>query len=219
MMIRTRISLALAIGTCAMSATAQAVLEPPVMTMACGTTEITGLVVAPKGDRILVLHSKGAELRDMASGKRVADFPYNEDATSTVYYGAFNGNGEYVVLIGFGGTREVWDVKTGKQDKEIRKYTDWMPDAIRTRALGLKKGNTPFDRYYQQMEAEHGGLVAHAEKDGAVVFTDAEGNAVQTLAYPKNKDQHHRAPCLFHEGRFITGTDDGRVLFYDLVKR
>lgn len=219
MMIRTCSAWALAIGMSTMSVSAQAVLEPPVKTIECGKTEITGLVVAPKGDRILVLHSKGAELRDIESGKREADFAYNEDATSTVYYGAFNGNGEFVVLIGHAGTREVWDVKTGKQDREIRKYTAWMPDAIRTRELGLKKGNSPFDRYYQQMEAVHDGLVAHAEKDGAVVFTDADGNAVQTLKYPGNKDQHHRAPCLFHEGRFITGTDDGRVLFYDLVKR
>lgn len=209
----------LAVSCTASFAPAQVLLVPPVKTIRCEKAEITGVVVAPKGDRILVLSSKGAELRDLETGKRVVDFPYNEDGTSTVYHGAFNENGEFVVLIGFAGTREVWDVKTGKQDKEIRRYAAWIPDAIRTRGLGLKKGNSGFDRYYQQTEAKQGPIIAKAAKDGAVVFTDAEGNALQTLTFPENKDQHHMAPCLFHEGQFITGTDDGRVLFYDLVKR
>lgn len=204
--------------TCATLPTfAQAVVDPPVKTIECGKMEITGLVIAPKGDRILVLNSIGAELRDIDTGKRVAEFKYDEDGSSTVYYGAFNENGEYVVLIGFAGTREVWDVTTGKQDKMIARYR-WIPDAIRTRELGLKKSNSDFDRYYQQTRAEQNGLVAHADKNGSVIFTNAEGNAVQTLTFPKNKDKHHLAPCLFHDGRFITGTDDGRVLFYDLAK-
>lgn len=213
---RHLLSIALACSTAI--STAQVVLIPPAKTISVGKAEITGLVMAPKGDRILVLHSKGAELRDINSGKRVADFAYDEDGTSTVYYGAFNENGEYVVLIGYAGTREVWDVKTGEQDKMIARYK-WIPDAVRTKALGLKKSNSAFDRFYQQTTAERDGIMAHAEKDGAVVFTNAEGIAVQTLKCPENKDQHHRAPCLFHEGWFITGTDDGRVLFYDLVKR
>lgn len=49
-----------------------------------------------------------------------------------------------------------------------------------------------------------------------MVFTRKDGAAVQTLRFPENKDTHHRAPCLFHEGSFITGTDNGRVLFYTL---
>jgi hypothetical protein len=194
------------------------VTEPPTRTIDCGKAEITGLVVAPKGDRILVLKSDGAELRDLESGKRVKEFPYNEDGTSTVYYGAFNGNGEFIVLINYAGTREVWDVKTGKRDKMLAGYK-WIPDAIRTREMGLKKSNSDFDRFYQQSSAKEGNYTARADKDGAVVFTDAEGNAAQTLRFPENKDQHHRAPCLFWNGQFITGTDDGRVLFYDLVKR
>ncbi|MBP8822278.1 MAG: hypothetical protein KBH07_01385 [Flavobacteriales bacterium] len=198
-------------------ATAQVVLDPPVKTINLGKVEVTCLALAPKGDRILVGTARGAELRDLETGKRIADFPYDEDGSSVVYHAAFNDNGEYVVLIGFAGTREVWDVKTGKQDKMIARYK-WIPDAIRTRELGLKKGNSEFDRFYQQTEAVHGPFTAKAVKDGGVVFTDAAGNAVQSLAYPQNKDQHHRAPCLFHNGQFITGTDDGRVLFHDLAK-
>lgn len=209
--------LAIAISCSVADAAAQVVLDPPVKTMECGKVEITGIVVAPKGDRILVLHSKGAELRDMDSGKRVADFNYDEDGTSTVYYGAFNENGEFVVLIGYAGTREVWDVKTGKEDKMIAPYK-WIPDAIRTREKGLSKRNSPFDRFYQQTEAKQDGITARADKEGSVVFINAEGNAVQTLYFPGNKDKHHLAPCLFHDGQFITGTDDGRVLFYDLAK-
>ncbi|MBK6753268.1 MAG: hypothetical protein IPG69_06670 [Flavobacteriales bacterium] len=47
-------------------------------------------------------------------------------------------------------------------------------------------------------------------------FSDVTGQVVQTLTFPENKDQHHKAPCLFMDGQFVTGTDDGRVLFYTL---
>ena len=122
-----------------------------------------------------------------------------------------------MVLIGHAGTREVWDVQTGKRDKMLALYK-WIPDAIRTRALGLKKGNSDFDRFYQQGEAKHNGITAKADQDGSVVFTNADGSALQTLTFPENRDKQHLAPCLFHEGQFITGTDNGRVLFYDLIK-
>ncbi len=209
---------ALALSCITFSTAGQVVLVPPAKTISTGKAEVSCLAIAPKGDRILVGTSKGAELYDIEKGKRVASFPYDEDGSTAVYYAAFNENGEYVVLIGFAGTREVWDVKTGKQDKMIARYK-WIPDAIRTRELGLKKGNSDFDRFYQQSEAEHNGITARAGKNGDVVFIDADGNAVQNLTYPENKDQHHLAPCLFHEGWFITGTDNGRVLFYDLAKR
>ncbi len=214
---RTTILIAAIAGLSAFS-NAQVVLTPPARTINTGKAEVTCVAIAPKGDRILVGTARGAQLYDIASGKRVVAFPYDEDGSGVVYHAAFNENGEYVVLIGFAGTREVWDVKNGKQDKMLAKHR-WIPDAIRTRGLGLKKGNSEFDRFYQQAEAEHDGITARAGKNGEVVFIDADGNAVQSLAYPENKDQHHRAPCLFHGGQFITGTDDGRVLFYDLVKR
>ena len=207
------------LGTLTLSFTlhAQAVLDPPAKTIKCSKAEITYLAIAPKGDRILICHEKGAELRDLDSGKLIADFPYDEDGTSTVYYGAFNENGEYVVLIGYTGKREVWDVKTGKRDKNLALYK-WIPDAIRTKELGLKMSNSAFDRFYLQTEAKEGELTAHAVKDGAVVFTAADGNAVQTLSFPDNKDKQHLAPCLFWNGQFITATDNGKVHFYDLVK-
>jgi hypothetical protein len=84
------------------------------------------------------------------------------------------------------------------------------------KALGLKMGNSTFDRYYQQMEARHDGMIAKADKDGSVVFTNAEGAAVQTLRFPENKDPSYRAPCLFSGTDFITGTDNGRVMFFTL---
>ncbi|HEX2616457.1 MAG TPA: hypothetical protein VHL57_02890, partial [Flavobacteriales bacterium] len=110
--------------------------------------------------------------------------------------------------------REVWSA-AGEQEKMLNKHK-WIPDATRTRELGLKLGNSTFDRFYQQAEAKHGDITAKADKDGMVVFTNAEGAAIQTLKYPENKDQHHRAPCLYWDKWFITGTDDGRVLFYEL---
>lgn len=200
------------------NASAQVVLEPAAKVIKLGKVEVTCLAIAPKGDRILIGTSAGAELRDIDTGKRIAEFRYDEDGTSTVYYAAFNENGEFVVLIGYSGKREVWDVKTGKQDKMLALYK-WIPDAVRTRDLGLVKANSAFDRFYQQPQAEHDGITARADKAGSVVFTDGAGSALQTLTYPDNKDKHHLAPCLFYDGSFITGTDDGQVLFYDLAKR
>ncbi len=199
------------------SAPAQVVLPTAAKVINLGKGQVNCIAMAPKGDRILVGTDRGAELRDTESGKRVAAFLYDEDGSTAVYYAAFNENGEYVVLIGFAGTREVWDVKTGKRDKMLSLYK-WIPDAIRTRDMGLKKGNSGFDRFYQQAEAKHGAITAKAAGNGAVVFTDADGNALQTLSFPENKDRLYMAPCLFDNGRFITGTDDGRVLFYPLAK-
>jgi len=193
----------------------QVVLEPPAKTIKCDKAEVTCLAMAPKGDRILVGTDKGAELRDLNTGKRIASFSFNEDGSTVVYYCAFNENGEYVVLIGLTGKREVWEANTGKQDKMLAQQK-WIPDAVRVKQLGLKMGNSNFDRFYQQMEAKRGDVTAKADKDGVVVFTDKNGAAVQTLKYPENKDQHHRAPCYFIDKWFITGTDDGRVLFYEL---
>jgi len=52
-------------------------------------------------------------------------------------------------------------------------------------------------------------------KYGSIVF-EKEGQVTWKLTYPETKDQHHRSPLLFWEEWFITGTDDGRVLFYAL---
>ncbi|MFT3884732.1 MAG: hypothetical protein QM724_04680 [Flavobacteriales bacterium] len=206
---------ALAFAALALSTSAQAVIEPAARTIKCDKAEVTCLALAPKGDRILVGTDKGAELRDITTGKRVSVFPFNEDGSTVVYHCAFNDNGEYVVLIGLTGKREVWGANTGKQDKMLYEHK-WIPDAVRVKQLGLKMGNSSFDRFYQQLEAKHGDITAKADKDGVVVFTNAEGATIQTLKYPENKDQHHRAPCLFADKWFITGTDDGRVLFYDV---
>jgi WD40 repeat protein len=194
---------------------AQAVLEPATRTIQLAKAEVTCLVVSPKGDRILVGTDKGAELIDLKSGKRVHHFDFQEDNSTVVYHAIFNDNGEYVMLAGFTGKREVFDVKTGQKEGDMARFR-WLPNSLAMKTLGLKVGNSTFDRYYQQMEARHESVVAKADKDGSIVFTNAEGAAVQTLRFPENKDQSYRAPCLFHGTDFITGTDNGRVMFFSL---
>lgn len=196
-------------------ANAQAVLEPARQVIKGDKLEVTCLAMAPKGDRVLVGTSKGAYLYDLASGKKLMTFPFNEDESTTVYHVAFNENGEYVVLIGFTGKRAVFDVKSGKQDKDLMNHR-WIPDPRALKAMGLAMGNSSFDRFYQQSEATRNGIRAKADKNGAVSFTDANGVEVQRLSFAENKDQHHRAPCLFTDTQFVTGTDDGQVFFYDL---
>lgn len=201
--------------TAAVPVSAQAVLEPAARTITCQKAEVTCLAISPKGDRILVGMNKGADLMDLETGKRVYHFDFNEDGSTAVYHCIFNENGEFLMLAGFTGKREVFDVKTGKQDRNLGPIK-WLPNSLAMKAMGLKLGNSPFDRYYQQEEAKHGDITAKADKDGTVVFTGKDGAAIQTLKFPENKDQHHRAPCLFTDTQFITGTDDGRVMFYTL---
>ncbi|MBK9076786.1 MAG: hypothetical protein IPL77_17775 [Flavobacteriales bacterium] len=197
------------------NAQAQVVVEPAALTLRLAKCEVTCLALAPKGDRILIGTDKGAELWDIQSAKKVQTFVYNEDGSSTVYHAAFNENGEYVVLIGHSGKRVVGDVKNGKMDRVLNTYT-WLPDPRAVKAMGFDMKNSTFDRFYQQLQAKHGDITARSGAKGTVEFSDATGQVVQTLTFPENKDQHHKAPCLFMDGQFVTGTDDGRVLFYTL---
>lgn len=194
---------------------AQVVDDTPARTIRTSKAAITALAVAPKGDRLLVGLDKGAELIDLESGRRVYTFPYSEDGGTAVYHVAFNENGEYVVLIGHSGKRAVWSASTGKQDKVITPHR-WIPDPRQVKAMGLDMKNSTFDRFYQQTAAAVGAFQATAAVHGAVQFTGEDGKVVQKLEFPTNKDQHHRAPLLVHDGHLLVGTDDGRVLFYPL---
>ena len=200
----------------ARQASAQAVLEPIARTIECGKAEVVFLAVAPKGDRLLVGTAKGADVMDLETGKRVFHLAFMEDDNETVYYAQFNDNGEYVMLSGFTGKREIWDMKTGKKEGGNLSNFPWMPNSLAMKKLNMKIGNSPFDRFYQQERAQHGELTAQADKNGAVVFTGKDGAAVQTLLFLENKDQQHRSPCVFNGNEFITGTDNGKVLFYTL---
>ena len=197
-------------------ASAQAVLEPVTRTIQCEKAEVLFLTVAPKGDRILVGTTKGADVIDLTSGKRVFHLEFVQDNSTAVYYAMFNDNGEYVMLAGFTGKREIWDMKNGTKEGGNLSNFRWMPNSLAMKERNLKIGNSPFDRFYQQESAQHGDITAKADKNGAIVFTGKDGVSVQTLLFPENKDQQHRSPCLFQGNEFITGTDNGKVLFYTL---
>ena len=214
MSIRTSLTALLVLAAPFFSA-AQVVPVPATATIRTAKAEVTALAVAPKGDNLLVGHDKGAELYDLASGKRVHAFPYSEDGSTAVYYVAFNENGEYVVLIGHSGKRVVFDVKTGKQETVLNKHR-WVPDPRAVKAMGLDMSNSTFDRFYQQSEVRTGDHAVRSVKNGAVEFTDADGKAVQRIEAPENKDQHHLAPLLVWGGSLYVGQDDGRVLVYGL---
>ena len=198
----------------AVSLNAQAVLEPVARTMQCEKAEVLFLTVAPKGDRILVGTTKGADVMDLVSGKRVFHLDFMEDNSPAVYYALFNDNGEYVMLAGFTGKREIWDMKKGTKEGGNLSNFDWMPNSLAMKKLNLKIGNSPFDRFYQQAELKDGDRLFRAVKDGVVEVTDAEGKVVQRLQFPENKDQHHRAPLLRWQDWLLVGADDGRVLFF-----
>ena len=194
---------------------AQVVGDDPARTMRTTKTEVVALAISPKGDHLLVGLDKGAELYDLQSGKRIHAFPYSEDGGTAVYHVAFNENGEYVVLIGHSGKRTVWSVKTGKQEKVIADHR-WIPDPRAVKAMGLDMKNSTFDRFYQQSETTLGAYVLRTGTYGSIEFVDGDGKVVQKLEVPGTKDQHHRSPLLVWQEWLITGTDDGRVLFYAL---
>ena len=194
---------------------AQVVDPTPARTIKTTKAVVVSMAVSPKGDQLLVGLNKGAELYDLESGKRVHAFPYSEDGGTAVYHVGFNDNGEFAVLIGHSGKRTVWGVKSGKQEKVISDHR-WVPDPRAVKAMGLDMKNSTFDRFYQQSELALAGHTARAGKHGLVEIIDGDGIVAQKLAFPENKDQHHRSPLYLWDGHLLVGTDDGRVLFYAL---
>jgi WD40 repeat protein len=192
------------------------VSQTPSRTIRTGRMAVTALAVSPKGDHVLVGLADGAVYHDIGSGKKVHAFGYSEDGGTAVYYVAFNENGEFAVLIGHSGKRTVWNTVTGEQDKMINPHR-WIPDPREVKAMGLEMSNSTFDRFYQQTEVRIGDVLVRSGKKGIVEFLDADGKVIRTLDFPENKDQHHRAPLLLWEGALLVGTDDGRVMFYDVL--
>ena len=195
---------------------AQTVSEAPSRTIATGKAELTAFAIAPKGDRLLVGTDNGAGLFEIESGKKIYALAYNEDKGTAVYYVAFNENGEYAVLMGHSGKRTVWNLTDGKQERVITSFR-WIPDPRSVKAMGLDMSNSTFDRFYQQGEVKIGDVTVRAGKNGIVEFVGADGKVQRTITFPENKDQHHRAPLFVWEGKLLIGTDNGNVVFYDLL--
>lgn len=204
------------IGFCVSAVISAQVAEAPTRTINVGKAEVTALAISPKGDQVLVGLNDGAVLIDLESGKKVHNFTYNEDGGTAVYHVGFNDNGEFAVLIGHSGKRTVWNVSSGKQEKVITPHR-WIPDPRQVKAMGLSMSNSTFDRFYQQTEVTVGGMTLRSAKNGAVEFVDADGKVDRTITFPENKDQHHRAPLLLWEGALLIGTDNGQVLFYNVL--
>jgi len=195
---------------------AQTVSEAPSRTIKTGKAAVTAFAIAPKGDRVLVGTNNGAILHEIESGKKLYAFPYGEDGATAVYHVGFNDNGEFVVLIGPSGKRTVWSAAHGAQEKVITPHR-WIPDPRAVKAMGLEMSNSAFDRFYQQTEVKIGEVTVRAAKKGVVEFVGTDGKVSRTITFPENKDQHHQAPLLVWENFLLIGTDDGRVLFYEVL--
>ena len=195
---------------------AQTLFEAPSRTIKTGKAAVTALAIAPKGDRVLVGTNNGAILHEIESGKKLYAFPYGEDGATAVYHVGFNDNGEFVVLIGPSGKRTVWSAANGAQEKVITPHR-WIPDPRAVKAMGLEMSNSAFDRFYQQTEVKISEVTVRAAKKGVVEFVGTDGKVSRTITFPENKDQHHQAPLLVWENFLLIGTDDGRVLFYEVL--
>lgn len=188
----------------------------PARTIHTGKAEITAFTISPKGDHVLIGLNNGAALHHIESGKKVHAMTYAEDGGTAVYQVGFNDNGEFAVLIGHSGKRTVWSMTSGKQDKAINPHR-WIPDPRAVKAMGLDMSNSTFDRFYQQKEVRIGEVLVRSIKNGSVEFVGADGKVTRTLTFPENKDQHHLAPLLLWEKQLLVGTDNGNVLFYDVL--
>jgi len=195
---------------------AQTVSEAPSRTIKTGKAAVTAFAIAPKGDRVLVGTNNGAILHEIESGKKLYAFPYGEDGATAVYHVGFNDNGEFVVLIGPSGKRTVWSAANGAQEKVITPHR-WIPDPRAVKAMGLEMSNSAFDRFYQQTEVKISEVTVRAAKKGVVEFVGTDGKVSRTITFPENKDQHHQAPLLVWDSFLLIGTDDGRVLFYEVL--
>jgi len=192
------------------------VSESASRTIHTGKAEVMALAISPKGDHVLVGSNNGAVFHDMESGKKVYSFPYAEDGGTAVYYVGFNDNGEFAVLIGHTGKRNVWNMASGKQDKIINPHR-WIPDARAMKTMGFNMSNTTFDRFYQQKEVRIGDVLVRSVKNGSVEFVGTDDKVTRTMIFPENKDQHHLAPLLLWDKYLLVGTDNGNVLFYDVL--
>lgn len=209
-------SLPFAILACIPALLSAQVSESPSRTIRTGKAEVTALAIAPKGDHVLVGLNNGAVLHHIESGKKVYGLTYSEDGGTAVYHVGFNENGEFAVLIGHSGKRTVWSMTTGKQDKVINPHR-WIPDPRAVKAMGLDMSNSTFDRFYQQKEVKIGDVLVRSVKNGSVEFVGPDGKVARTITFPDNKDQHHLAPLLLWEKQLLVGTDNGNVLFYDVL--
>ncbi|MFN3875037.1 MAG: hypothetical protein ACK4L7_03870, partial [Flavobacteriales bacterium] len=82
---RTGLLAALAAILLPLLAGAQVITLPAERILRASKAEVTCLAASPKGDRLLAGLSKGAELIDLESGKKLLTLPYNEDGSSAVY--------------------------------------------------------------------------------------------------------------------------------------
>ena len=105
---RTIISLAASLLASALSA--QALLEPPDKTVKVSKEKVNCIHISPRGDQAIVGTSDGADLIDINTGKLVHHFKFMEDQQSEVWHAQFNDNGEWVMLAGFTGKRQVWNL-------------------------------------------------------------------------------------------------------------
>lgn len=169
----------------AVSLNAQAVLEPVTRTMQCEKAEVLFLTVAPKGDRHTGRHFQGGRCDGPRLWQACLPSGLHEDNSPAVYYALFNDNGEYVMLAGFTGKREIWDMKKGGKEGGNLSNFSWMPNSLAMKKQNLKIGNSPFDRFYQQESAQNGDITAKADKNGVISFIGKDGASVQTLLFPK----------------------------------
>lgn len=99
-------------------------------------------VIAPDGKRVATAAGNAVHVRDLSSGRPVADI---KTAIKAVHAVAFSSDGKRLVTAGNGRDIEIWDAETGKRLRQIRckdpeiHAVSFSPDGKRLAAGGAEK--------------------------------------------------------------------------------
>lgn len=223
----TKISFTLFLAVLSLLNVAQVVEKDPYMTFNCSKSPVFYISLSPKGNVAAIGLMEYAELWDIDKQKRMAILKHEpREGGKTVNYIKFNDNGEYVCTVDYKGKRQVWDVKTGKLDKDIKTHNKWIPDPKSLRSeFEFKINNSDFDRYYVQQESKHpnsANIIAKTTKKASIEFHNTTDGAIeQEITFENLRDRQHRPPVYFDDfgSFFATGSDQGEVRFYKIASR
>lgn len=201
---------------------AQVVNETPVREIKGLKSRVTHFSMNPRENRLIVGFGKYAAMYDYDKGKKMTTFEHDMNGVNSVYYTEYHPEMDFMLTCDYKGKKVYWDANTGKKAGNVRGATDFGPDNRGVIGMGFDNNNPDNKYYYIQTEAQIPGttIVARSTNKGTIQFIDtaADDKVVQELKFPDTKDDYHMYPCwVTPDGKyFVTGTDTGTILFYEL---
>ncbi len=157
-------------------------------------TVLRSVVVSPDGRLIAVSGDDGlSRIIDSKSFKIVRSFPSASDGISTRAL-AFSGDGSLLMSARFNANAEIWNVRTGS------KVVDLKSDSSKLYSVGYYLAG--LDRYAVTAGSD-GVEIWNLKRRQVAGRPGLHDGPVRTIAYSTLKD-----------GRFVSGGEDGQLVFY-----